>query len=309
VALFFFLPIAVPGLLGWLNGLLAVPIFLLLQTAANERTAGRQIRNGLLMAGLASLLLGRFSMFLFTLTMLPLGYSLHLTTARQRDLAQAGVTGVIVLTISWFFFWTVYGIGSGTNPYIGLLSGMDAFMEQIVVVYRTSAEFPADALYNLEQLITGMREFLPKILPGLLVGTVLVTVILNMVIGRALLVKLAPEKSFWPPYSDWRLPDKAIWFLIVAFALFLVGKGRVQNAGLSLVFASGLLYLFQGVAVVTHVLNRWNLPRTFRLFFYVILALQRYGMLLVIIVGIADTWADFRKLDHKENKENKDKTE
>jgi hypothetical protein len=35
----------------------------------------------------------------------------------------------------------------------------------------------------------------------------------------------------------------------------------------------------------------------------VILALQRYGMLLVVIVGIADTWADFRKLDHKDKTE------
>ncbi|CAK8725302.1 DUF2232 domain-containing protein [Candidatus Electrothrix aarhusensis] len=306
VAFCYFLPIALPELIGWLNGILAVPIFLLLQTAADERTADQQIRNGLLMAGLGSLLLGRFSMFLFTLTMLPLGYSLHLTTVRQRDPAQAGITGVIVLTISWLFFWTVYGNMSGTNPYLALLSGTDTFMEQIVVVYRTNADLPADVLYNLEQLITEVRMLLPKILPGLLAGMVLITVILNMVIGRVLLLRLAPEKVFWPPYGDWRLPDKAVWLLISAFVLLLVGQGGVKNVGLSLILVSGLLYFFQGAAVIIHVLNRWNLPRTFRLFVYVILALQRYGMLLVVIVGIADTWADFRKLDHKENK---DKTE
>lgn len=78
VTLSFFLPTAFPGLVGWLNGLLAVPVFLLLQTADDKKTVGMQIRNGLLLAGLGSLLLGRFSMFLFTLTMLPLGYSLYL---------------------------------------------------------------------------------------------------------------------------------------------------------------------------------------------------------------------------------------
>jgi len=306
VALFFFLPIAVPGLIGWLNGLLAVPIFLLLQTAADERTAGQQIRNGLLMAGLASLLTGRLPMFLFTLTMLPLGYSLHLTTARQRDPAQAGVTGVIVLTISWLFFWSVYGTVSGMNPYIALLTDMDAFLGQVIAVYRTNGDLPADVLYNLEQIIEGIRVLLPKVLPGLLAGTVLITVSLNMVICSALMRRLAPEKAVWPPYGDWRLPDKAVWLLICAFALFLVGQGGVKNVGSSLMLVSGLLYFFQGAAVVIHVLNRWNLPRTFRFFVYVILALQRYGMLLVVIVGIADTWADFRKLDHKENK---DKTE
>ncbi|CAK8720250.1 DUF2232 domain-containing protein [Candidatus Electrothrix laxa] len=299
----FFLPIAVPGLLGWLNGLLAVPIFLLLQTAHDERTAGQQIRNGLLMAGLGSLVMGRFSMFLFTLMMLPLGYSLHLSVSRQKTPAESGAAGIMVLGISWLFFWSVYGTMSGMNPYVGLLTDLDAFLGQVVVVYRTSSDLPADVLYSLEQIIAGMRLLLPKILPGLLVGMVLITVSLNMVICRSVMCRLVPEKVFWPPYSDWRLPDKTVWLLICAFALLLVGTGGVKNVGSSLMLVSGLLYFFQGAAVVIHVLNRWNLPRTFRLFFYVILALQRYGMLLVVIVGIADTWADFRKLDHEENKD------
>ncbi|RWX50072.1 putative membrane protein (DUF2232) [Candidatus Electrothrix marina] len=306
VALFFFLPIAVPGLIGWLNGLLAVPIFLLLQTAADERTGGLQIRNGLLMAGLASLLTGHLPMFLFTLTMLPLGYSLHLSVARQKTPAESGAAGILTLGISWLLFWSVYGTVSGMNPYIALLTDMDAFLGQVVAVYRTNGDLPADVLYNLERIIEGIRVLLPKILPGLLAGTVLITVSLNMVICSTLMRRVAPDKTVWPPYGDWRLPDKAVWLLICAFALLLVGQGGVKNVGSSLMLISGLLYFFQGAAVVIHVLNRWNLPRTFRFFVYVILALQRYGMLLVVIVGIADTWADFRKLDHKENK---DKTE
>ena len=258
------------------------------------------------MAGLGSLLMGRFPMFLFTLTMLPLGYSLHLSVARQKTPAESGVVGILVLGISWLLFWSVYGTVSGMNPYIALLTDMDAFLGQVIAVYRTSSDLPADVLYNLEQIIEGIRVLLPKILPGLLAGTVLITVSLNMVVSSGLMRRLAPDKAVWPPYGDWRLPDKAVWLLICSFALLLIGQGGMKNVGSSLMLVSGLLYFFQGAAVVIHVLNRWNLPRTFRFFVYVILALQRYGMLLVVIVGIADTWADFRKLDHKENK---DKTE
>lgn len=314
VALLYFLPTALPGLMGWLNGLLAVPIFLLLQTAVDERTGVRQIRNGLLMAGLGSLLLGRFPMFLFTLTMLPLGYSLHLSVARQKTPAESGAVGALVLAGSWFLFWSVYGTLSGTNPYIGLLADMDALLEQLVAVYRANPDIPVETQYIFEQLIAEMRVLLPKILPGLLAGMVLITVSLNMVVGRCLMRRLVPEKAFWPPYSDWRLPDKVVWLLICAVALFLVGTGGVKNIGSSLMLVSGLLYFFQGAAVVLHVLNRWNLPRIFRLFVYVLLILQRYGMLLVVLVGIADTWADFRRLDNKKDsedndKENKDTTE
>jgi uncharacterized protein YybS (DUF2232 family) len=308
-ALLYFLPTALPGLIGWLNGLLAVPIFLLLQTADDERTGIRQISNGLLTAGIGSLLLGRFSMFLFTLTMLPLGYSLHLSVARQKTPAESGAVGALVLTVSWFLFWSVYGTVTGMNPYIGLLADMDALLEQFMVVYRENPDIPVETQYVLEQLIAEMRVLLPRILPGLLAGMVLITVALNMVVGRCLMRRLVPEKAVWPPYSAWRLPDKTVWLLICAVALFLVGTGGVKNIGSSLMLVAGLLYFFQGAAVVLHVLNRWNLPRIFRFFVYVLLLLQRYGMLLVIIVGIADTWADFRKSDHENNKENKDTTE
>jgi uncharacterized protein YybS (DUF2232 family) len=303
VALFFFIPVLLPGLAGWLNGLLAVPIFLLLQTATGDKEAGLEIRNGLLMAGLGALLLGRLPMLLFTLTMLPLGYSLHISAGQRKDPAQTGLAGVLVLTMTWLIFWTVYGIASGINPYIGLLTDMDAFMGQIITVYRESGELPPEALYALEQLITGVRELLPRILPGILGGTVLITVVLNMVISRVLLFKLAPEKVCWPPYSEWRLPDKAVWLLIFAFALLLFGKGGGGSVGVSLAFATGLLYFFQGAAVIIHALNRWNVPRVARLFMYVILGLQRYGILLVVVAGIVDTWADFRKLDHEDTSE------
>ncbi|MCI5197314.1 MAG: DUF2232 domain-containing protein [Candidatus Electrothrix sp. AW5] len=126
-----------------------------------------------------------------------------------------------------------------------------------------------------------------------------------MIISRVLLRRLAPEKVFWPPYKEWQLPDKTIWFLIFSFVLLLINSGQGKTVGLSLVCVAGLLYFLQGVAVVMHTLNRWNLPRAFRLFAYVFLGLQRYGVLLVIIIGIADTWANFRKLDHTE----KDTTE
>ncbi|MCI5120615.1 MAG: DUF2232 domain-containing protein [Candidatus Electrothrix sp. AUS4] len=197
----------------------------------------------------------------------------------------------------------MYGMFAGINPYLALLGNMDAFMEQVVTVYRTSADLPAEVLYNLELIIAGIRELLPKILPGLLAGMVLGTVSMNMAVSSALLRRLAPEKVIWPPYGEWRLPDKVVWLLIFAFALLLVGKGMVSNVGLSLVFISGVLYFFQGIAVVIYVLNRWNLPRAFRFFLYVFLIFQRYGLLLVALVGLADTWADFRKLDHEDKTE------
>jgi len=226
-----------------------------------------------------------------------------MSAGQRKDPVQAGLAGIIVLAVAWLIFGAVYGILSGINPYVGLLVDMDTLMAQFIGAYREHADLPVETLYLLEQLIAGLRELLPRILPGLLAGTVLLTVVLNMIISRALLFKLAPEKVCWPPYSEWRLPDKTVWLFILTVVLLLLSKGGGGTLGLSLVFVVGILYFFQGAAVVIHTLNRWNLPRVFRLFIYVMLALQRYGVLLVVIAGLIDTWADFRKLDQEDETE------
>jgi hypothetical protein len=263
LALCFFLPVALPALVGWLNGLLAVPVFLVFQTAGDEQNAARQIRNGLLAAAVGSLLVQRFSFFLFSLAMLPLGYTLHRSTVSRQMPARAGAAGCVALGGAWLVFWSLYGIAAEMNPYTGLLAATDGFLEQIILVYRESADLPAELRYNFEQIVTAMRELLPKVLPGLLAGTVLFTVFLNMLVCGGLLRRLAPDKVCWPPYRSWRLPDQAVWLLILAFTLSLLGPGRLREAGYCLIIVAVLLYFFQGAAVFVHLLHRWNIPRFF----------------------------------------------
>ncbi|MBW2328802.1 MAG: DUF2232 domain-containing protein [Deltaproteobacteria bacterium] len=296
----FFLPVAIPSLFGWMNGLLAVPIFFLFQTTANDRQAFLQIRNGLLLAAGGALLLNQLVLIVFALAMLPLGYSLYRSAQRGEDPATAGAKGVVTLGLSWIIFWAVYGIIAGINPYASLLAMLDDSFGRIIEIYRNSSDLSADMLYNLEQVVTGIREFLPRVLPGFLAGLVIITVWLNQVIGNTLLLRLLPEKAAWPRYSSWQLPDKLIWLLIAAAALSLLGSGVVKNAGYSLVIISVILYFFQGMAVFVHFLDRWKVPRYLRIILYVLLAVQSYGLLLLAMAGIADIWLNFRKMARNE---------
>ena len=287
-----------------MNGLLAVPVFFLFQTTADDRQATLQIRNGLLLAGAGALLLQQLVLIVFALATLPLGYSLYSSAQRRDDPATAGAKGVVALGLSWFIFWAVYGIIAGLNPYASLLAILDDSFGRVIEIYRTSSDLPADVLYNLEQIITGIREYLPRVLPGLLAGSVIITVWLNMVIGNNLLLRLRPEHAAWPRYSRWQLPEKLVWLVIAAAALLLVGSGAVQDAGYCLVIVSVMLYCFQGLAVFVHFLDRWKVPRYLRIVLYVILAVQSYGLLLLAMLGIADIWIDFRKLGRDEQVNN-----
>jgi len=304
IAAAFFLPVAIPSLFGWMNGLLAVPIFFLFKTTADDRQATLQIRNGLLLAAGGALLLKQLVLIVFALAMPALGYSLYRSAQRGDNPVAAGAKGIVTLGLSWFVFWAVYGIIAGINPYASLLAILDDSFNRIIEIYRNSSELPADVLYSLEQVITGIREFLPNVLPGLLAGLVIITVWLNQVIGNTLLLRLRPAEAAWPRYSRWQLPDKLIWLLIAAAALSLLGSGVVKNAGYCLVIIAAMLYFFQGLAVFVHFLDRWNVPRYLRIILYVILAFQSYGLLLLAMLGIADIWLNFRKMTSDEQVNN-----
>ena len=304
IAVAFFLPVAVPSLFGWMNGLLAVPVFVLFTTTNDDRLTIVQIRNGLLIAATGALLLQQLVLVVFALAMLPLGYSLYRSGKRGEKPAAAGAKGVLTLGLSWFVFWAVYGIIAGINPYASLLGMLDDSFARIIEIYRNSSDLPPDVLYSLEQVVTGIREFLPSVLPGFLAGLVIITVWLNQVIGNSLLLRIRPAEAAWPRYSCWQLPDKLIWLLIVSAALSLLGSGVLKNTGYSLVIIAAILYFFQGLAVFVHFLDRWNVPRFLRFIIYVILAVQSYGLLLLTILGIADIWLNFRKIARDEQVNN-----
>ncbi len=303
IAAAFLMPVASPSLFGWIQGLLAVPVFLLFKTTETEKQATLYIRNGLIIASIGALLLNELTLLLFAMAMLPLGYSLYRSLRQGEDPVTAGGKGIISLGASWFIFWSVYGILAGINPYSSLLSMLDGSFAQIIEIYRTSSELPAEVLYKLEQVVEGTRAFLPRILPGLLAGSVILTVWLNQVIAGNLLRRFWPEENHWPEYSRWQLPDKLIWLVIAAAVLSLLGHGVIQSAGYCLVIISVTLYFFQGMAVFIHLLDRWKVPGYLRIVIYVILAVQSYGLLLLAMIGIGDIWIDFRKLavDEKTN--------
>lgn len=295
ICLCFLLPSALPPFF-WLNLLLAVPVFLLLQTAGSERQAAAQLRNGLLPAAAAALLMGRAAFLHSSLPMLPLGWSLHRSARQGIPPAAAGGAGVLVLSLSWSVVWLIYGLSEGVNPYSSLLKTLESVLDQVTAAFRSNPDLSADLLYHLELVAAVMRETLPRVLPGLLAALAAVTVWLNMALGNYILRKTRPEQAAWPEYQHWQLPDRLIWLLIAAVSLALAAKGGLQNAGCCLIVVMALLYFFQGLAVFSHLLRRWNVPLFWRIVLYLTVTAQGYGVMLLAVTGVADTWADFRRL-------------
>jgi len=283
---------------------MAIPVFYFLKVDG-ERQGGIEIRNSILLAGAGALVLQQLPVMLFSLTLIPLAYSLNRSAAAGDSEVRTGARGVIILGASWFVFWAVYGTIVGINPYTHLLKTLDSGFAQVYEIYSKNGNLPADTLLNLEQVIHELRRLIPIILPGMLACSVMMTVWMNMVGANSLLQRLRPELAPWRKYSHWRLPDRIVWLPIVAGVALTIGSGIVKNAALWILLVSALLYFFQGLAVLIHLLDKWKVPLYIRILIYGIIVLQGYGLFVLVITGVADVWIDFRhRHDNKQHPDN-----
>jgi hypothetical protein len=288
------LPGLAPSLFGWLSGLLATPIFCLL--CINGQKKGiLLIRNGILLAAVAAIILKLVPSLLFSLTMVPLGYSFSKSYTDGEGEIRSGTRGTIVLGVTWLIFWVGYGTVQDMNPYRHLLELLDTGFAQTVEFYLKSTDLPAENILQLEQAVNELRRIIPMILPGLLCCTVLITVWINLIFSTAVLTRLQPDHTVWRRYSQWRLPDKLVWVLIAAGVFLLMGQGTLSQVAIGTFLVAALLYFFQGLAVFIHLLEKWKVPIYLRILIYGILILQSYGLILLTLVGLADVWFNFRR--------------
>jgi len=142
-----------------------------------------------------------------------------------------------------------------------------------------------------------LKELLPRILPAIMISGILYTAWMNLVLGNWLLKKNHPALQPWQEYNKWRLPDILVWGIIISGLALLMPAPPLKTLGLNLLMVWWAFYLLQGLAVLIFLLNRWSTPPLIQGIIYAMIIVQAYGVVLLSIIGLADVWADFRKLN------------
>jgi len=101
------------------------------------------------------------------------------------------------------------------------------------------------------------------------------------------------------PLSGWTAPDSVVWGVIASGFMLIPGVPALRQAGGNLLAVFGLVYAFQGMAIVASWFGRMKLSTLLRTLGWLLIALQPVIALAVCCVGLADTWADFRKVRAK----------
>ena len=110
--------------------------------------------------------------------------------------------------------------------------------------------------------------------------------------------------------TSFKVPFSFVWPLIIGLVL-AVGNAYEQLgdwaevAGYNILLMLGIFYFFQGFGILSELLNKWRIFGFFRtmvIFFSVIMGYQ-----VLALVGVLDTWVDFRRLFNKKNNDEGDK--
>ena len=139
-----------------------------------------------------------------------------------------------------------------------------------------------------------IQNLLIQVLPALVLINLALVAWVNVLAAQRL-GNLWGWNNLGEPLSLWASPEWLVFFLVAAGFALLAPFPGVRQAGLNLVLVLGFVYFCQGMAVISALLQRFQLPWVLRSLLY-ILAFMNPLMIVVMILGLTDLWLDFRRL-------------
>ncbi len=189
--------------------------------------------------------------------------------------------------------------------FIGSVSGSGP-LEMASDYIRKNLEMTAAAYKNMDmpeksiQLLTGSLDrvhyVLMRIMPALAAAGLIFSAWANLLLARMALSAGRLKKPFFVGLNRWQPPDRLVWAVIGCVLLAWAAGEPLAFIGINGLILLMLIYLFQGLAVVSFYFERKRTPMFLRVLIYAIIAMQQIFALVVISIGFFDTWADFRRL-------------
>ena len=149
----------------------------------------------------------------------------------------------------------------------------------------------------LREVVVFWANLLVRLLPGFMFIFTLFTALLAYRLSRFAAARLQVSLPEPLALRLWRPWTQLIWVLIGGLALKLTSSGIAEDLGLNLIVAMGVIYAAQGVAVGRFYAHRLGLSPLLELIFYLALFTSGVGIFILPIVGLMDTWFDWRRLE------------
>ena len=217
-----------------------------------------------------------------------------LKTAYRPDAAIAASSAVVSATVAasagvWF-------ASNGKDPVAVVASVVAESMKQSVAMYRQVGMSEAD-IQSMMPVIDLYAGLIKHYFPAILVYAFAISAFACYgITKRRLASEGAQEVAGIVPLSGWTPPDALVWFIIVPGFLMVPDVPELRIVAGNVLAVAAVAYLAQGLGLVRFFFDKLNLSRLMRGLGYALVLLQPYLIMGVWVLGLFDTWADFRKL-------------
>jgi uncharacterized protein YybS (DUF2232 family) len=233
---------------------------------------------------------------LFFSELLLLGYALSELFEKRVSVEKTVIFACVVALGSAFVAILGYSVLTQTGIFQLVSQYVAQNLELTLSIYEGMGISP-ETLAALEASLDQIQYTLVRIIPSLAIAMLLIVAWSNLLMAKPLFRRQQLEYPDFGNLSNWRTPETLIWGLIASGLLVLLPLDGIRLIGFNGLILMFTIYFFQGVAIVSFMFEKKNIPRTVRIFIYSMIALQQILLLLVVGLGIFDMWFDFRKLN------------
>lgn len=195
--------------------------------------------------------------------------------------------------------FVVYSAVSGINLQQLISVEISGSLKQAVALYEKSG-VTGEELELLKRSMSTAADLLLRLYPALVTAMLVVIAGCNLVLVKKAVAKTSVNLVI-DDFSTFRNPDLLVWVLIAAGFALLLPMSPVATPALNILLIIALLYLFQGMAVISAFITKNSAPALLRILLYALLIIQPYLLALVAGIGLFDLWVDFRTPKTQEN--------
>jgi uncharacterized protein YybS (DUF2232 family) len=189
----------------------------------------------------------------------------------------------------------LYGLVASVNPIEWIRGEIQETGRSILQVYPLENE-KNQSLLSISERFT---EFVLRILPSLLILTLWLEGMVNTILFTRIMAVSASGRYrmiMTPEFSTWTCPDRFVWGGILGGFLIITKVPSLATVGINAVILLITIYFLQGLAIVSFLFKKNNVPLGLRVIGYTLIGIFQFLFFLVAALGLFDIWLNFRKL-------------
>ncbi len=192
-----------------------------------------------------------------------------------------------------------YSTFSGINLQQLISAEIAGSLKQAVAVYEKGG-VTGEELELLKHSMSTAAELLQRLYPALVTVMLVIIAGCNLVLVKKTTAKTAVNITI-DDFSTYKNPDLLVWILIATGFSLLLPVSPITTSALNVLLLITILYLFQGVAIMSALISKHSVPAIVRILLYALLIIQPYLLALIAGIGLFDLWVDFRTPKTQEN--------